>query len=72
MARATISLDIAPDLATRAAPGQLQQVMMNLLQNAFDALSTVPEPMVWVDMGCDGDPDRPERDTEEKPRDYAD
>ena len=39
--------------------GQLQQVMMNLLQNAFDALSTVPEPMVWVDMGCNGDPDRP-------------
>ena len=39
--------------------GQLQQVMMNLLQNAFDALSAVPEPMVWVEMGCTGDPDKP-------------
>ncbi len=39
--------------------GQLQQVMMNLLQNAFDALSAVPEPMVWVEMGCDGHPDQP-------------
>jgi len=39
--------------------GQLQQVMMNLLQNAFDALSAVPEPMVWVEMDCNDDPDRP-------------
>jgi two-component system, NtrC family, sensor histidine kinase HupT/HoxJ len=39
--------------------GQLQQVMMNLLQNAFDALAAAPEPMVWVDMGCAGAPDRP-------------
>ncbi len=39
--------------------GQLQQVMMNLLQNAFDALSPVPEPMVWVEMGCTGDTDQP-------------
>jgi len=38
--------------------GQLQQVMMNLLQNAFDALSAVPEPMIWVEMGCTGDPQR--------------
>jgi len=38
--------------------GQLQQVMMNLLQNAFDALSQVPEPMVWVEMGCTGEPDQ--------------
>ena len=35
--------------------GQLQQVMMNLLQNAFDALAQVPEPVVWVEMGCTGD-----------------
>jgi two-component system sensor histidine kinase HupT/HoxJ len=39
--------------------GQLQQVMMNLLQNAFDALAQVPEPMVWVEMGCTGDTDPP-------------
>lgn len=39
--------------------GQLQQVMMNLLQNAFDALSAVAEPMVWVEMGCTGDTEKP-------------
>lgn len=39
--------------------GQLQQVMMNLLQNAFDALSPVPEPMVWVEMGCTGNTEQP-------------
>lgn len=39
--------------------GQLQQVMMNLLQNAFDALAQVPEPRVWVEMGCTGDADKP-------------
>jgi two-component system, NtrC family, sensor histidine kinase HupT/HoxJ len=42
-----------------ASAGQLQQVMMNLLQNAFDALSTVPDPVVWIDMECTSDPDRP-------------
>ncbi len=39
--------------------GQLQQVMMNLLQNAFDALAQVPEPMVWVEMACTGEADKP-------------
>ncbi len=39
--------------------GQLQQVMMNLLQNAFDALSAVAEPMVWIELECSGDTDRP-------------
>ncbi|MDR2154668.1 MAG: PAS domain-containing protein [Burkholderiaceae bacterium] len=34
--------------------GQLQQVMMNLLQNAFDALSGVPDPMIRVALACDG------------------
>jgi two-component system sensor histidine kinase HupT/HoxJ len=36
----------------RGSAGQLQQVMMNLLQNAFDALSDLPEPMVWVGQEC--------------------
>ena len=39
--------------------GQLQQVMMNLLQNAFDALSSVAEPMVWIEMVCAGEVDQP-------------
>ena len=39
--------------------GQLQQVMMNLLQNAFDALAQVAEPMVGVEMVCTGDTERP-------------
>lgn len=33
--------------------GQLQQVMMNLLQNAFDALGDTPSPVVRVVMGCE-------------------
>ncbi|WP_310567179.1 ATP-binding protein [Hydrogenophaga sp.] len=39
--------------------GQLQQVMMNLLQNAFDALAQTPEPTVWVDMVGAGDAEHP-------------
>jgi two-component system sensor histidine kinase HupT/HoxJ len=37
--------------------GQLQQVMMNLLQNAFDAVggSGVVSPCVWVSLACDAD-----------------
>lgn len=34
--------------------GQLQQVMLNLLQNAFDALPHMPEPTIWVAMDCAG------------------
>jgi two-component system sensor histidine kinase HupT/HoxJ len=36
--------------------GQLQQVMMNLLQNAFDAVGGSGEvvPCVWVAMACEG------------------
>jgi two-component system, NtrC family, sensor histidine kinase HupT/HoxJ len=35
--------------------GQLQQVMMNLLQNAFDALGDTPSPVVRVVMRCEDD-----------------
>lgn len=45
--------------AVYGSAGQLQQVMMNLLQNAFDALSTVDDPIVWVEMVCTGETDRP-------------
>lgn len=34
--------------------GQLQQVMMNLLQNAFDALAQTASPVVWVTLERDG------------------
>ena len=36
--------------------GQLQQVMMNLLQNAFDAVGGpgAAAPCVWVAMACEG------------------
>ncbi len=47
-----------PDQActTHGNAGQLQQVMMNLLQNAFDAVTANPENdrHVWVNMHCDG------------------
>jgi len=37
--------------------GQLQQVMMNLLQNAFDAVGSprTAAPCVWVAMACEGE-----------------
>lgn len=39
--------------------GQLLQVMMNLIQNAYDAASAAPRtergaPALWIDSGCDG------------------
>ena len=41
--------------------GQLQQVMMNLLQNAFDAVTQGVEPMVWVQaVAVPATPDAPE------------
>ena len=48
VARATIHREIAPDLATRAAPGQLQQVIENVLENALRHSRRAPAPKVTV------------------------
>lgn len=44
-----------PTVTVMGSAGQLQQVMMNLLQNAFDALGQVPQPAVRVAMAVHGD-----------------
>lgn len=43
-----------PSCAVVGSAGQLQQVMMNLLQNAFDALAQTTSPVVWVVLERDG------------------
>jgi two-component system sensor histidine kinase PilS (NtrC family) len=48
VARAAIALSVAPDLATRAAPGQMQQVIDNLLDNALRHAAGAPAPKVTV------------------------
>ena len=59
VARATISLDIAPDLATRAAPGQLQQVIDNVLDNALRHSRRAPAPKVTVRARASATRERP-------------
>lgn len=48
VARATIALTVASDLTTRAAPGQLQQVIDNLLDNALRHAARADAPKVTV------------------------
>ena len=43
-----IRLDLAPNLECRGSSGQLQQVMMNLIQNACDALVGRPRPELQI------------------------
>jgi len=43
-----------PPCTVMGSDGQLQQVMMNLLQNAFDALAPVANPMVHVELAAEG------------------
>ncbi|GAB3592243.1 sensor histidine kinase [Acetobacter peroxydans] len=42
------TLDIAPELKVEGHSGQLQQVIMNLVQNAVDALDTTPDPHLRI------------------------
>jgi two-component system sensor histidine kinase HupT/HoxJ len=43
-----------PPCTVMGSDGQLQQVMMNLLQNAFDALAQTPAPVVHVLLATEG------------------
>ncbi|SIS70570.1 sensor histidine kinase [Phaeovulum vinaykumarii] len=41
-------------LVVRGRPGHVQQVVMNLVQNAVDALEDVPDPRLEIVLGCEG------------------
>ena len=51
-ARFTVTLDLVPGLRVMGSPGQMQQVMMNLVQNALDACAQQPQPRlhVWMEQ----------------------
>jgi two-component system sensor histidine kinase PilS (NtrC family) len=59
VARANIALSAAPDLTTRAAPGQLQQVIENLLDNALRHAARAPAPKVTVRARASASRERP-------------
>lgn len=54
--RASIAFDIAPDLAVIGNEGQFHQIIVNLIDNALDAVRGAPEPSIAV-SACrrDGD-----------------
>ncbi|MBC9072534.1 PAS domain-containing protein [Thauera sp. CAU 1555] len=43
-----VQVRLPAQIPVRGSPGQMQQVMMNLVQNAWDATSDLPEP--WLDI----------------------
>ncbi len=43
-------LDIAPDIHVRANPVDIELVIMNLIRNAFDAMSSVSAPLLQVSL----------------------
>jgi two-component system, NtrC family, sensor histidine kinase HupT/HoxJ len=49
-----ITLDLPPQLSIRGHPGQIHQVVMNLVQNALDAVRGRPEPHIGVDLTASG------------------
>ncbi|WP_295582459.1 ATP-binding protein [uncultured Lamprocystis sp.] len=49
-----ITLDLPTHLSVRGHPGQIHQVVMNLVQNALDAVRGRPEPRIGVDLTTSG------------------
>ena len=49
-----VILDVPPELDMEGSPGQLQQVLMNLVQNAQDATAAQPEPRLTVKARAEG------------------
>jgi two-component system sensor histidine kinase HupT/HoxJ len=50
-----LAIDLPPGLRCSGSSGQLQQVVMNLVQNACDALAGRQDPSLTVTGGVDGD-----------------
>jgi two-component system sensor histidine kinase HupT/HoxJ len=50
-AKFAVDIDLPPDLVCSGSSGQLQQVVMNLVQNACDATARQPEPSLRI-CGC--------------------
>ena len=46
--RFQVKLDLPAELLVVGSPGQMQQVMMNLVQNAFDATAERPDPRLEI------------------------
>jgi two-component system C4-dicarboxylate transport sensor histidine kinase DctB len=56
--RVQLDIDIAPDAIVEAEPGRLQQVIVNLLGNALDALVGCETPRIRIGAGRADDPAR--------------
>jgi two-component system sensor histidine kinase HupT/HoxJ len=54
-ARVAVDVDLPPDLNCTGSSGQLQQVVMNLVQNACDATDGQPEPRLRISGGREQD-----------------
>ncbi len=52
-AKFAVDIDLPPDLVCSGSSGQLQQVVMNLVQNACDATARQPEPCLKVCGGIE-------------------
>ncbi|KXU87020.1 histidine kinase [Caballeronia megalochromosomata] len=56
--RVQLDIDIAPDVLVEAEPGRLQQVIVNLLGNALDALAGRESPRIRIGASRADDPAR--------------
>lgn len=50
-----ITFDGLPSCEVRGKPGHIQQVLMNLVQNAVDAMEGLPDPEIRFTLARDGD-----------------
>ncbi len=55
-ARFAIAQEVPPELRCMGSPGQLQQVVMNLVQNACDAAAPAATPWLRISGRCDTGP----------------
>jgi len=49
-----VELDLPPQILVSGSSGRMQQVLMNLVQNAYDATLGSQEPRLWVTARVDG------------------